>query len=143
MVWLVGLVVVIIIVCWVVCEGKRREKEKRRQEEEEWAQLAGQREANRQALAGAIVTANGSHISGRRIENHLGAVFSKWQRVELDSLPVEYYMPGYDALQMHDLVELTLKYRAKELGANAIIHLRMRTFRNGCEGSGDAVLTTT
>lgn len=105
-------------------------------------QWARQRAAKRGELTRAIVTAKGSYIKGRKIKRHLGAVFSKWQRIEFDSLPREYYDPDYDDLQMEYLVELTLKYKAMALGANAIINLRMRTFRNGCEGSGDAVLTT-
>lgn len=43
-------------------------------------------------------------------------------------------------MTMCELVELTLKHKAHELGANAIVNLSIRSFKNGCEGSGDAVL---
>lgn len=99
---------------------------------------AAKRASKRDELKKKILTIQSGKVPGRRIGRQLGAVFSKWHYDEGDVLPGDYF-GGTDPLTLHDLVDLTLRYKALELGANTVIGVKIRTFKNGCEGSGDAV----
>lgn len=81
------------------------------------------------------------NVRGPKMQQ-LGAVFSKWRMFEKDTLPGSFVDDGDilgQSVSWHELVDLTLRHKAKELGANAVINMKIRTFKNGAEGSGDAV----
>ena len=121
---------------------------KRRAREEQARAEKQKRKVARNALMHEVSTSTGPIISGRRIVKHVGAVFANWHEQRPDEAPESCYLPKQwrdgceigDALTIETLVDISLRHKAKKLGANAIVRVRFRGFKNGCEATGDAVI---
>lgn len=149
---------VLALIRWIYKEVKEAPRRARQEQEAKERRAAetrsceksqSERRMLRKRLTASVITAKTPHIHGVKTQRQLGAVHSKWHRDQADALSSDYYSPDCrcrgthgDAAEMTmcDLVELTLRQKAHDLGANAIVNLRIHSFNNGCEGSGDAIV---
>ena len=95
------------------------------------------REKLRNRLAKSVLLSQMSGVQGKTIVQQHGTVIASSVGGEL---PADYFVADIDELSPNVMLELTLKYKARQLGANAVINLQIKTFKNGrWEGIGDSV----